>query len=354
MRAVICRAWGEVDGLKVEEVAAPTPGPDDVLIAVKATAVNYADALITAGRYQTKPDLPFSPGLETAGVVASCGSRVTRLKPGDRVMAILAYGGLAEMAVAPASETFAMPSRMSFEEAGAVPVAYISRHVAIPSQGRLEPREPAPGQEPGRHGHVAPLLPLARAGQAPLVGRRAPALVRGRQAPAVHLAPASAREERRGDPAPDRSPGVRQGGRRPGLDWRLSVEIQVREHGRHVVVLTIDNPPRLNAMSRQMMADLARLWDELDRGSCRCVVLTGAGTRAFCAGADMSGDLSAAPETAKVVSHSLLKHHVFSKPIVAAVNGDCVGGGVELLLSTDVRAPAPHARFGLPEGRWAI
>ena len=112
------------------------------------------------------------------------------------------------------------------------------------------------------------------------------------------------------------------------------MEIQVREHGRHVVVLTVDNQPRLNAMSRQMMADLARLWDELDRGDCRCVVLTGAGTRAFCAGADMSGDLSAAPETARVVSHALLKHHVFSKPIVAAVNGDCVGGGVELLLST--------------------
>jgi NADPH:quinone reductase len=141
MRAVICRAWGEVDDLRVEEVSAPTPGPDDVLIAVKATAVNYADALMTAGRYQTKPDLPFSPGLETAGVVAECGRRVTRLKPGDRVMAILAYGGLAEMAVAPAAETFAIPARMSFEEAGAFPVAYISSHVAIRWQGRLEAGE---------------------------------------------------------------------------------------------------------------------------------------------------------------------------------------------------------------------
>lgn len=55
--------------------------------------------------------------------------------------------------------------------------------------------------------------------------------------------------------------------------------IEVREHGRHVVVITIDNQPRLNAMSREMMADLARLWDELDRGSCRAVVLTGAGAR---------------------------------------------------------------------------
>jgi NADPH:quinone reductase len=141
MRAVICRAWGEVDGLKLEEVAAPTPGPDDVLISVKATSVNYADALMTAGRYQTKPELPFSPGLETAGIVAACGARVTRLKPGDRVMAILAYGGLAEMAVAPAAETFAIPARMSFEEAGAFPVAYISSHVAIRWQGRVEPGE---------------------------------------------------------------------------------------------------------------------------------------------------------------------------------------------------------------------
>src|SRR5882724_8263904 len=141
MRAVICRAWGEVDDLKVEEVSAPTPGPDEVLIAVKATAVNYADALMTAGRYQTKPDLPFSPGLETAGLVAACGQRVTRLKPGDRVMALLAYGGLAEMAVAPELETFPIPAGMSFEEAGAFPVAYISSHVALRWQGRLEAGE---------------------------------------------------------------------------------------------------------------------------------------------------------------------------------------------------------------------
>src|SRR2546425_2626175 len=132
------------------------------------------------------------------------------------------------------------------------------------------------------------------------------------------------------------------------------MEIRLREHGPHVVIVTIDNQVRLNAMSRQMMTDLARLWDELERGTCRCVVLTGAGERAFSAGADMSGDLSAAPETAGVVSHALLKHHVFSKPIVAAVNGDCVGGGLELLLSTDIRVAAPHARFGLPEVRWSI
>ena len=132
------------------------------------------------------------------------------------------------------------------------------------------------------------------------------------------------------------------------------MEIRVESQGAHVVVVTIDHQSRRNAMTRAMLADLARIWDELERGPCRCIVLTGAGERAFTAGADISGDLSASAETAKVVSHALLKYQVYSKPIVAAVNGDCAGGGLELLLCTDVRAAAPHARFGLPEVRWSI
>ena len=141
MRAVLCRAWGEVETLAVADVAPPKPGPGQVLIDVKATAVNYADALMVAGKYQTRPPLPFSPGLETAGVVAACGDGATRFAPGDRVMAILAYGGLAELAVADEHETFAVPEGMSFDEAGAFPIAYISSHVAIRWQGRLEPGE---------------------------------------------------------------------------------------------------------------------------------------------------------------------------------------------------------------------
>jgi enoyl-CoA hydratase/carnithine racemase len=132
------------------------------------------------------------------------------------------------------------------------------------------------------------------------------------------------------------------------------VEIRTEAHGPHVVVVTVDNLPRLNAMTRAMMADLARVWDELERGETRCIVLTGAGGRAFSAGADISGDLSAREETAKMISHALLKTRVYTKPIVGAVNGDCVGGGLELLLSTDIRVAAPHARFGLPEVKWSI
>jgi NADPH2:quinone reductase len=141
MRAVLCRAWGAVEDLTIGEIPAPAPAAGEVLIEVKATAVNYADAIMVAGRYQTKPPLPFSPGLETAGLVAACGEGVTRFRPGERVMAILAYGGLAEMAVAPEAETFAVPANMSFDVAGAFPVAYISSHVAIRWQGRLEPGE---------------------------------------------------------------------------------------------------------------------------------------------------------------------------------------------------------------------
>jgi len=133
------------------------------------------------------------------------------------------------------------------------------------------------------------------------------------------------------------------------------MELRAAPHGPHVVVVTIDNQPRRNAMPRAMMAALAALWDrlEVDAG-CRCIVLTGAGDRAFTSGADMSGDLSADSDVARMVNHALLKDRPFSKPIVAAVNGDCVAGGLELLLSTDIRAAAPHARFGLPEVRWSI
>jgi enoyl-CoA hydratase/carnithine racemase len=112
---------------------------------------------------------------------------------------------------------------------------------------------------------------------------------------------------------------------------------------------------RLNAMTRQMLSKLGALWDELEHDpACRCIILTGVGERAFTVGADISGDLAAGHETARVVNHALLKNDAYSKPVVAAVNGDCVGGGLELLLSTDIRATVREARFGLPEVKWSI
>ncbi len=125
MRAMLCHAWGEVESLKLEEIESPVPGPDEVLIDVKATSINYADSIMVAGRYQTKPPFPFSPGLETAGVVSQCGEGVTQFRPGDRVMAILPYGGLAEQAIAKIDETYHIPDSMRFDEAGAFPISYI-------------------------------------------------------------------------------------------------------------------------------------------------------------------------------------------------------------------------------------
>src|SRR5438552_7694436 len=133
------------------------------------------------------------------------------------------------------------------------------------------------------------------------------------------------------------------------------MEIRVETPRPHIALVTIANEPRRNAMNRAMLADLAALWDRLDQDAdCRFVVLTGAGGKAFSAGADIGGDLSAAAETAQVINRALLKNTPFAKPIVAAVNGDCVAGGLELLLSTDIRAAVPEARFGLPEVRWSI
>lgn len=129
----------------------------------------------------------------------------------------------------------------------------------------------------------------------------------------------------------------------------------VRDAARNVVLITIDNQAKRNAMPRETLADLAHLWDRLAlHAECRAIVITGAGDKAFCAGADISGDLTAGPEMAAVINRALLKTSVFPKPIIAAVNGDCAGGGVELLLATDIRGAAPHARLGLPEVRYAI
>jgi len=141
MRALLCHAWGTVDDLRLDDVPPPVPVAGEVLIAIESAAVNYADSIMVAGTYQTRPALPFSPGIEAAGVVAAVGAGVTRVRPGDRVMAILAYGGLAELAIAAEADTFPMPPGMSFDVGAAFTISYISAHVAIRWLGRLEAGE---------------------------------------------------------------------------------------------------------------------------------------------------------------------------------------------------------------------
>lgn len=132
------------------------------------------------------------------------------------------------------------------------------------------------------------------------------------------------------------------------------MKITLERVDKYVAMVTIDNQPRLNAMTRDMMRELGAVWDELEADTTRCIIVTGAGERGFCVGADLSGDLTASEEMATIVNHSLLKCDSYSKPIISAVNGDCIGGGLELLLSTDIRGCVASARFGLPEVKWSV
>ena len=93
MRAVICTAFEGAAALEITEVASPDPAHDEVLIDVRAASVSFMDKLMAEGGYQLRPDLPYSPGTEAAGVVVAVGKDVSRFKPGDRVAGQLWYGG---------------------------------------------------------------------------------------------------------------------------------------------------------------------------------------------------------------------------------------------------------------------
>jgi len=141
MRAMICRAWGAPSQLNLEEVEPPQPAADQVRIKVSASCVNFADTIMIQGHYQTRPDFPFAPGLEACGEVFECGSAVTRFKPGDRVMAMLGHGGFAEQAITGEADCFPVPDGMSDDIAASFLIGYVSSHVAIRWQSKLEAGE---------------------------------------------------------------------------------------------------------------------------------------------------------------------------------------------------------------------
>ena len=141
MRAAVCSAWGEVESLEVRDMPEPEPGEGEVAIRVAAAGVNFADAIMIAGNYQTRPAHPFAPGLEAAGEVVALGPGCERLAVGDRVMAILWWGGYAETAIARETEAFLVPEGMSDAEAAAFPTAWVSSHVAIRWQADLKAGE---------------------------------------------------------------------------------------------------------------------------------------------------------------------------------------------------------------------
>jgi NADPH:quinone reductase len=142
MRAVVCREWGGPESLTFEEMPDPGPlAPGQIRISISAAGINFADTLMIQGKYQVKPEFPFSPGLEVAGTVIETAPDVTTVTPGDRVMALLDHGGYAEQAVASASDVFRLPDSMDFETAAGFPIVYGTSHIALWERAGLRPGE---------------------------------------------------------------------------------------------------------------------------------------------------------------------------------------------------------------------
>jgi len=141
MKAILCKELGHPSKLTLENVPSPTPGKKEVVISVKACSVNYPDTLIVQGLYQFKPELPFSPGSDVAGVVKAVGEGVKHLNIGDEVFGIVSHGGFAEEVVAPTNTVFPKPPMMSDEVAACFMMAYSTSYYALKNRAQLKEGE---------------------------------------------------------------------------------------------------------------------------------------------------------------------------------------------------------------------
>ncbi len=141
MKAVVCTAWGMPDSLVVKELPDGVAGPGQVVIDVKAAGVNFPDVLIIQGKYQFKPELPFTPGSELAGVVRAVGPDVSTVKAGDKVIAFTSTGAFAEQAVVPVQAVMPMPPGMDFDTAAAITLTYGTSHHAVVDRAGLKEGE---------------------------------------------------------------------------------------------------------------------------------------------------------------------------------------------------------------------
>jgi len=116
----------------------PTPAPNQVLVKLKACGINFPDTLIIQGLYQYKPELPFSPGSDVAGIVESVGDKVTQFKPGDEVVAMTGWGGFAEKAAVDVNTCFPKPPGMSMVNAASFLMAYGTSYYALKQRGQLK------------------------------------------------------------------------------------------------------------------------------------------------------------------------------------------------------------------------
>ena len=141
MRAVICSRFDGIDALELGELTDPAPGPDQVLVDVHAAALSFMDTLMVAGRYQMKPELPFVPGSDAAGVVLAVGDGVKGVRVGDRVACSHWHGGMAERMVVPERGVVKLPDGVGFEVGSSVRYAYGTAHYALVNRAQLRPGE---------------------------------------------------------------------------------------------------------------------------------------------------------------------------------------------------------------------
>lgn len=144
MRAIVVHEFGPVDSHEIEDVPDPEPGPGEVLVATRAISLNFPDALMLEGKYQSKPDsLPFVPGRDASGIVEAVGDGVTRFKPGDAVSVQVFAGAFAEKIAAPEDRCFAIPEGMDFAPAAVMTTTYRTAYMGLFIRGQLQPGETA-------------------------------------------------------------------------------------------------------------------------------------------------------------------------------------------------------------------
>ena len=141
MKALLCTHLGGPDDLTVADIPDPVAGPGEAVVAVRAAALNFFDTLIIAGKYQTKPSLPFSPAAEMAGVVESVGPGVTALKPGDRVLGYVGYGAARQRLTAKAEQLIKIPDALDFDHAAGLCVTYGTTLHALKDRANLKSGE---------------------------------------------------------------------------------------------------------------------------------------------------------------------------------------------------------------------
>ncbi len=139
MKALRTHAVGGPDTLTLDDVDVPAPGPGQVLVAVKACAINYPDTLMIRDLYLFKPERPYAPGGEIAGVVEAIGDGVTNFQPGDRVLAGIGNGGLVEKVVVPTGRLFPVPDGVAFDKAASLLMTYGTTIHGLKDRGHIKP-----------------------------------------------------------------------------------------------------------------------------------------------------------------------------------------------------------------------